>query len=52
MGLFFNTYKFCNHDINMSILLLQKGVYQYEYMNAWEKLNEISLPNKEDFHGH
>ena len=28
-----NTQKFSNHDINKFILLLQKGVYTYEYMN-------------------
>ena len=28
----FNTYKIFNHDINKFILLLQKGVYPYEYM--------------------
>ena len=46
---FFNTYKQSNHDINKFILLLQKGVYPYEYMNDWEKINEKSLPHKEDF---
>ena len=30
---FFNTCKFCNHDNNKFILLLQKGVYPYEYMD-------------------
>ena len=49
---FFNTYKFSNHDNNKFILLLQKGVYLYEYMNDWEKLNETSLPEKEDFYSH
>ena len=29
---FFNTYKFSNHDNSKFILLLQKGVYPYEYM--------------------
>ena len=43
---FFNTYKFFNHDINKFILLLQKGVYPYEYMDDWEKFNETSLPEK------
>ena len=38
-----NTYKFSKHDINKFILLLQKGVYPYEYMNDWEKSNETSL---------
>ena len=37
---FFNTYKFRNHDKNKFILLLQKCVYPYEYMDNWEKFNE------------
>ena len=28
------------------ILLLQKGVYPYEYMDVWEDVNETSLPQK------
>ena len=46
---FFNTCKFCNHDINKFILLLRKGVYPYEYKGDWEKFNETTLPEKEDF---
>ena len=46
----FNTYKFSNHDINKFILLLRKGVYPYEYMDDWEKFNETSLPEKENFY--
>ena len=49
---FFNTYNFSNHDINKFILLLRKGVYPYEYMDYWEKCNETSLPEKEDFYSH
>ena len=49
---FFNTYKFSNHDNNKFILLLQKGVYPYKYMDDWEKFNETSLPEKEDFYSH
>ena len=36
----------------MFILLLQKGVYPYEYMDEWEKINKTSLPKKEDFYSH
>ena len=28
---------------------MQKSVYPYEYMNHWKKINEKSLPHKEDF---
>ena len=49
---FFNTYKFSNHDNSEFVLLLWKGFYPYEYMADWEKLNETSLPEKEDFYSH
>ena len=41
---FSNAYKFPDHDINKFILLLQKVVYSYEYIDDWEKFNETSLP--------
>ena len=47
---FSSTYEFCNEDINKFILLLRKGVYPYEYMDAWERFNETLLPNKEAFY--
>ena len=47
---FANTFKFCNGDINTFILLLRKGVYPYEYMERWERLDEASLPDKEAFY--
>ena len=47
---FFNTYIFSNHNNNKTILLLWKGVYPKEYMDDWKKLNETSLPEKEDFY--
>ena len=45
-----NTFKFCNSDINKTILLLRKGVYPYEYMDDWKKFNETTLPKKEEFY--
>ena len=32
--------------------MLQKGVYPYEYMDNWEKFNETSLSEKDDFYNH
>ena len=49
---FFNTYNFSNNDNNKFTLLLQKGVYPIEYMDDWEKLNERSLTEKENFYSH
>ena len=47
---FRNTYSFCDSDINKFVLLLRKGVYPYEYVDNWEKFDETSLSNKEDFY--
>ena len=49
---FFNTYKFSNDGNNKFILLLQKGIYPYDYIDNWEKLNETSVSEKEDFCSH
>ena len=49
---FFNKYKFSKDDDNKFILLLRKGVYPYEHMDDREKINGISLPEKEDFYSH
>ena len=45
---FTNTQKLSNHNTNKFIFLFQKR----EYMDDWEKFNEISLPEKEDFYSH
>ena len=50
--LYFNRCKFSNCDNNKFTLLLGKSVYPYEYMDDWEKFNETSLPEKENFYSH
>ena len=47
---FASIYEFCNGDLNKFILLLRKGSYPYEYMDNWERFDEISLPDKESFY--
>ena len=47
---FANTYKFANQDINTFILLLQLGVYPYEYIDDWQEFNGKSLPEKKDYY--
>ena len=44
------TFKFSDNDINKFILLLRKSVYPYEYIDEWEKFNETTLPEKEEFY--
>ena len=41
---------FSNNDVNKFILLLRKGVYPCEYMDDWEKFNETTLHEKEEFY--
>ena len=36
---FFNRYKFSSHEINRFIVLLQKDIYPYEYMDDWGKFS-------------
>ena len=47
---FKNFFKFSNDDTNKVILLLRKGAYPCAYMDDWEKFNETSLPEKEEFY--
>ena len=48
----FNTCKFSNHDISNfnHDIIVQKGVYSYEYMDDWENSNETLLPKKQDYY--
>ena len=46
---FVNTYEICDWGINKLCFMLWKGVYLYEYMDSWERLNETKLPTKEEF---
>ena len=39
-------YQFCDGDLNKFVLLLRKGVYPFEYMDTWEKIDETSVPPK------
>ena len=39
---FKNTFQFSDNDINKFILLLRKVADPYEYMDDWEKFNEIT----------
>ena len=47
---FKNTFKFSDSDIYKFIFLLRKGIYPYEYMDGWEKFNETTLPETEEFY--
>ena len=47
---FKNTFTFCNSDISKFILLLRKGFYPCEYIDDWERFNEATLPEKEEFY--
>ena len=38
---FASTYEFCNKNLNKFILLLRKDVYPYEFMDNWERFNEM-----------
>ena len=42
-------YKFCNGDLHKFFLLLAKGIYLYEYIDSWERLDENTISPKEFF---
>ena len=43
-----DNYQLSNENIDEFILLLKKGVYPYEYMDDWNKLNETEIPSIEN----
>ena len=45
-----SVYQFCDCDLNKFVLLLRKCVYPYEYMDNWERFNELSLPSEKAFY--
>ena len=49
---FANAGKCSSPDISSFILMLDKGVYPYEYKDDWEKINDTSLLEKEEFYSH
>ena len=49
---FANRYIFSNDGIDKFMLLLQKGVYPYEYINVCYKFKYTPLPQNEDFYSH
>ena len=41
---------FENYNDRQRELLIQKGIYPYEYMDSWDKFKETSLPSIEKFY--
>ena len=41
---------FQNYNESLYKLLIQKGIYPYEYMDDWDKFAETALPPKEAFY--
>ena len=40
-----STFQLTNSNIDKFIFLLKKGVYPYEYVNSWKKIDEIEFPS-------
>lgn len=47
---FQNNCNFCDGDINKFCLMLQKNIYPYEYLDSWQRFNETSFPDKNEFY--
>ena len=48
---FSSIYQFSEEDLNKFVIQLRKGIFPYEYIDSWEKVNETVLPLKKDFYG-
>ena len=46
---FIHSAEHCIQPTNLD-LLLKKGVYPYDYMNAWDRFDETKLPAKKEFY--
>ena len=49
---FLNRYKYSNMIRKVYFIIAKRCFQIYEYMDDWEKFNETSLPEKEDFYSH
>ena len=47
---FKNTFKFSNNKYQEIYFVVKKGVYRYEHIDDWEKFNEKTLREKEEFY--
>ena len=46
-GEFFGFENYSDHQCG---LLIQKGIYPYEYMDSWDRLEETTLPTVSSFY--
>ena len=46
----YNTYQFCDNDIDKFKLSLRKGIYPYEYKHLIKKFDELSPLMKEIYY--
>ena len=45
-----NLYQLSEGNVKTFIILLKKGIYPYEYMDNWNKFEEIELPSIDKFY--
>ena len=47
---FKNTYQFCENENKKFLMMLRKGVYAFEYMDSWNKFDELKIPLQNEFY--